>query len=333
MKKIVLVLLLLATAYSYRLDEEKHDFDNDEYGVETENIEQPPCGKDAFHFFRRFYSRRRRSRYVKQIKQHFPVWRGLSVTFRKFTKMPMRTYQARRMGWVKEEDGCRDDLFYVGQRYVYRQAGDQKNWDRGTLLIYDVRGYIAGIQMEIPAANKIDQFNRFPPFVVGKTGARYLTAYFTDPQNICNKKVRRDPRMVGDRLLILNSNKTMPDGSLINIPLKESWTYGTLWNKGGCVPAMGRHYFFNMTADMNCSDFVPMFLLYNKGVLNGFGWTMGGHITSSTGRLEYAPNALLRKFFEPGIEWPVCLSDRSVSQPTVSSQHVYLDINPQKNLC
>ncbi|XP_057302199.1 uncharacterized protein LOC130636478 isoform X2 [Hydractinia symbiolongicarpus] len=301
---------------------------------ETQETKHSSHSHDAWNPFRRLSGRRRRvSNCKKPMKQNFPLWRELSVTYRKFTKLPMRTQQARRTGWEKEEDGCKDDLFYVGQRYVYRQNGNEKDWDRATLLLFDVHGHIAGIQMEISAANKIDQFNRFPPFIVGKTGARYLTAYFTDPQNICNKKIRRNTRMVGDRLMILNSNKTMPDGSLINVPLKESWMYGTLWNKGGCVPAMGRHYFFNMTANMNCSDFVPLFLLYNKGVLNGFGWTMGGHINSPTGRLEYAPNALLRKFFQPGIEWPLCLDDRSVSQPSVSSQHIYLDINPTKNLC
>ena len=50
--------------------------------------------------------------------------------------------------------------------------------------------------------------------------------------------------MVGDHLFILNDKKTLPNGRLLNIPLKENWVDGTLWKKGGCVPAMGMGNFF-----------------------------------------------------------------------------------------
>ena len=40
---------------------------------------------------------------------------------------------------------------------------------------------------------------------------------------------------------------------------------------------------------MDCKDFMPLFLLYNKNNLNGFGWTTNGYVASSTGRIERAP--------------------------------------------
>ena len=46
--------------------------------------------------------------------------------------------------------------------------------------------------------------------------------------------------MVGDQLFILNDNKTLPNGHLLSIPLKENWIdIGGVWKKGGCFPAMG----------------------------------------------------------------------------------------------
>lgn len=52
--------------------------------------------------------------------------------------------------------------------------------------------------------------------------------------------------------------------------------------------SLGRHYWYNISKDMDCKDFYPMFLLYNKkGRLTGFGWVSMGRAESS--RYEHPP--------------------------------------------
>ena len=38
----------------------------------------------------------------------------------------------------------------------------------------------------------------------------------------------------------------------------------------------GNHYWYNISQNMDCKDFFPVFLLYNGGKLNAFGWAIGG---------------------------------------------------------
>ena len=42
----------------------------------------------------------------------------------------------------------------------------------------------------------------------------------------------------------------------------------------------GRHYWYNISADMSCDDFFPVFLLYNRDRLTGFGWVARGNANS-----------------------------------------------------
>ena len=52
--------------------------------------------------------------------------------------------------------------------------------------------------------------------------------------------------------------------------------------------SIGRHYWYNISKDMDCKDFYPMFLLYNKKErLTGFGWVSMGRAESS--RYEHPP--------------------------------------------
>ena len=49
----------------------------------------------------------------------------------------------------------------------------------------------------------------------------------------------------------------------------------------------GRHYWYNISADMDCKDYYPMFLLYNRDRLTGFGWVAIGNADSP--RYEHPP--------------------------------------------
>ena len=68
----------------------------------------------------------------------------------------------------------------------------------------------------------------------------YMTAYFTDPNNICRIGKRtcgRESSVVGDRLVFLHrGNKYM------DIPLSEEQLKGTKWVQGNCAPRMGKDF-------------------------------------------------------------------------------------------
>lgn len=55
-----------------------------------------------------------------------------------------------------------------------------------------------------------------------------------------------------------------------------------------CI-TIGVHYWLDATRDMSCDRFFPVFLLYNGGVLNAFGWAFQADLSSS--RYEHPSHA------------------------------------------
>ncbi len=149
-----------------------------------------------------------------------------------------------------------------------------------------------------------------------------ITAYFTDPATVCSKSLSK--QSTGDRLVFVSSKQS------VNIPLKES-DVSSFWTQGQCFWTMGVHYWANVNgkvnADMNSDDFVPIFLQYNKGELNGFGWALNANFTST--RYEHPTESVLPQFFK---EVPKFFSDPTKSG-VLSTMHIYLDSTPQLNFC
>ncbi|VDI73205.1 Hypothetical predicted protein [Mytilus galloprovincialis] len=119
-------------------------------------------------------------------------------------------------------------------------------------------------------------------------------------------------------------NGTDPVDDFIKIPHLQSGITTTKWTKGKCFPTMGLHYWYNIRKDMSCDEFYPMFLLYNDGKLNAFGWAFNGDFNSSI--LEHPPIAALSAFIDPV---PDCL----LNAETLSTMHIYLTNNPALNKC
>jgi charged multivesicular body protein 7 len=42
---------------------------------------------------------------------------------------------------------------------------------------------------------------------------------------------------------------------------------------------------------MDCDNFFPVFLLYNGGVLNGFGWALAMDLKDYSPRIEHPPQS------------------------------------------
>jgi len=162
--------------------------------------------------------------------------------------------------------------------------------------------------------------------LVGKVilddGTNYFIAvYFTDPYQICEAGTKRRDNYVGENLYLQTTDK------LMLIPYHEKNVLnGTKWVKGKCFHGMGQHYWYGIKTDMDCNDFFPIFLLYNQGILNGFGFATGSDITSSN--VEHPTKPLLGLFFKPETQ-PKCLDN----EPNLSTQHVYLQSSPRLNFC
>lgn len=250
-------------------------------------------------------------------------WDDLRVTWginplasNSYNKLPRNLDDAKSQGWVLEKDCSQVN----GNRYIL-------NNDPAVLLIFDNKGTIAGI------ASKIS--NNLPFNMPSKEQQEYFTnegdsyvisAYFTDPNLVCSNVIRRVS--TGDRLVIKGDKQTL------NIPLiEENVLSETFFTKGGCFYTMGQHYWANLKGiqvdeDIPIEHFLPIFLLYNKGQLNGFGWAFNAILESP--RYERPPIDAIGKFFQTNP--PAAFKDPKKSNG-ISTMHIYLDSTPLLNFC
>lgn len=250
-------------------------------------------------------------------------WNGLKVKwgpipFRYFNSMPRTAAAAVRAGFVSL-GGCDSDPNFRGVRYV-------KGGDMALVLLYDVNGYIAGIQTMVPHGMDHDYPSRglTPPFVEKDEGF-FLTAYFVPPAIICSRgRTPQEFSEQGTGSVLLIQNGLNPETDFISAPLMETDVAQTGWVQGKCFYTMGRHYWHGISRGMSCDHFFPVFLLYNEGELNGFGWALGANLRSS--RYEHPGRRVYGMVMK---DPPRCLYDRG----TLSTMHVFLTSRPALNHC
>ncbi|XP_076104028.1 uncharacterized protein LOC143072809 [Mytilus galloprovincialis] len=254
------------------------------------------------------------------------TWDNLRVTWginpfgsMNFAAMPLTEADAKSKGFQKISD-CGDSSGLHGRRYV-------KDNDMALILIYDVQGYIAGISAAVSnslANGWPSTFLKNHPFVL--SGNYYhISAYFVDPAIVCTSgrsAAEYKQQGVGTDLYIQNG--TDPITNAIKIPHEQSDISSTQWTEGKCFPSMGKHYWFNVRKDMSCDEFWPVFLLYNGGKLNAFGWAMQADLTSP--RVEHPPKSTISAFMNPP---PDCIYKTG----TLSTLHIYLTNNPAIDTC
>jgi len=252
-------------------------------------------------------------------------WDGLKVTWGPnplsssyFVNQPRTVKDATAQGWVKISS-CDMTAAWRGERYV-------KNGDYAIILLFDVAGYIAGIQTSIKPTAAYPNVEQTPPFV--KDGDRMtLTAYFVPPSVICTTG-RSDADFAqngtGPYLSLQLTGK--PEASTI-VPSDETGMASTMWTKGKCFPTMGVHYWYNLSEDMDCKDFRPIFLLYNSGKLTAFGWAMNTPLTSPS--YEHPTSTVIPLFMQTP---PKCIMAAG-SSGALSTQHIYLTSSAAKDLC
>lgn len=247
------------------------------------------------------------------------AWNDLKVTWginplgsNNFVSLPRTQKDAINKGWVREKN-CSE---VNGNRYIL-------NGDRAVILVFANSGLIAGIATQLP---KNLPYN-FPSPAQQKyfddEGDYFtITAYFMDPANVCKPATGR--QSTGDRVVI-KSKKTE-----LNIPLTTN-EVSSFWTQGQCFYTMGLHYWADLTGQLgqqtSGDNFLPLFLLYNKGNLNGFGWAFNADLPSS--RYEHPNKNVLNMFFK---NIPQFFFDPSKSG-VLSTMHIYLDSTPQLNFC
>jgi len=237
-------------------------------------------------------------------------WNHLSVTFTKFNTLPITEADAKEKGWTLVSDDCADPAStFHGKRYMLEG-------EHATILIFDVHGLIAGMQMAYKTElKKKGKYRKYAGVMQEVHEARgkfyYLTAYFTDPKKICDTKIQRAKGIIGDKLVFLAGKD-----KYVEAPLLSKDAAGTKWVLGRCFIGMGTHYWYDISSDMNCDDLFPAFLMYNKGKLSGWGFATDVQVTSS--RVEHPSSMLIWLFFKKD-SLPKCLPKLD----SRSTQHVY----------
>jgi hypothetical protein len=259
-----------------------------------------------------------------------PDWDDLKVTFginvlssSIFESMPRTLKDASKAGWSLIDSHCDDpSLPFRGFRYWLKS-------DPAVILILDGKGFIAGIQtaIDLSKVNYVPGPNRGGHPFIPYNNYQVLTAYFVDPSTICTGRSSSDFNNQGTGTGLWLQNGTNPETMSINIPRKEGDIGTTRWTKGKCTWAMGMHYWYDVTSDMPCDKFFPIFLMYDGGNLFGFGWAMNAGLTSK--RYEHPTADISGNFIDPV---PQCFfTDPSFNK--LSTLHIYMTSSPKSVFC
>jgi len=255
-----------------------------------------------------------------------PEWDGLRVTwslnpFNKwgFDSMP-RDLSEKHDLQLRDNQCNSSNAKFLGQRYWTKT--DSKP-DPAVTLLYDTKGIIAGIQTSIPKSSN---------YTVQTPNNQYvddgdywtLTAYFVDPSTICgNGRSKEQLQKEGTGYGLWLQGGPNPIKDSVRIPATEAEIKMTNWKLGKCFWTMGNHYWYNVSKNMDCNHFVPNCLMYNKGKLTAFCFSVNAGLPGP--RYEHPTAELAHKFIDP-------VPDCFFSDPTfktLSTIHVYLVDSPR----
>lgn len=255
-------------------------------------------------------------------------WNGLKVTwginpFTSFNNMPRTVSDAVSDGWSRMAPGvaCDGNAKFMGYRYW-------KDNDLSVILIFDANNFIAGIQagfLNTPNPNNYPT-NKLINKPLVRDGRNYfITAYFIDPATVCTGRSAAQFRSQGTGAGLWIQNGTNPVTDAQKMPMTVAEADASMWTQGACFRTMGLHYWYNLRADMPCDEFYPVFLMYNDGVLNSFGWAFGMDI-SPQGEFEHPLESTYGYFMN---DPPTCLRTAG----TMTTLHIYLTNSALANRC
>ncbi|XP_066994052.2 uncharacterized protein [Anabrus simplex] len=200
--------------------------------------------------------------------------------------------------------------------------------DPRVCVLYDQQGNFAGIDVGLPPEDysgapydlsqhpmysNVTRFNQ----IISK-GRIFLVS-----QDVLKSGGRSDlSEGVGTGLWLQNGDSLMEVPTTVS-EIEEK----TLFTRQSCVPGMGRHYYYNMTKQLDCRWFEPYFLItdVHTGSVHGIGFQGFGH-PSHKGRVwfENVPAIAIRPTIP---ETPDCLVDWA-QEYNVISLHIYFRSKP-----
>jgi charged multivesicular body protein 7 len=241
-----------------------------------------------------------------------------------FDKLP-RTLAENNGDFELKDDQCATGGGkFVGQRYWHKK-------DPALILLFDKNGIIAGVQTSSLKANFTPYAKMINKNYIDDGDFWTLTAYFVDPSKICSEG-RTTEQLLSEGTgtgLWLQQGPTATNS--IKIPMTETEMRQTKWGYGKCFPTMGQHYWYNVSKDMDCDDFVPNCILYNHGKLTAFCFAKNNLDYSTPLRYKYgydnpAPkNTQLHLFLNPV---PDCFF-KEASYKVASTMHFYFIESPK----
>jgi len=252
-------------------------------------------------------------------------WNDLRVTFGidpfntwDFDSLP-RNLENDMQSFTLKDDQCSAGGKYVGRRYWYKS-------DPATILLFDINGYIAGIQTVVmKSTGWVPEKPLLGTWIQEDTDSYSMTAYFVNPSIICTSGRTADDYAkdgTGNGLWLQNGPDPLADTFMV--PELESDIKPTKWGSGKCFWTMGQHYWYNVTQDMPCNEFIPYCLLYNGGYLNAFCFQISYDVTPSQRYEHPTPFQAKSCCLDPV---PSCFSGKQ------STMHVFLTSNYLANHC
>ena len=169
-----------------------------------------------------------------------------------FFSLPRNEPEAIKKGWTREKNCSQVN----GNRYIL-------NGDGAVMLIFANSGIIAGIAAQVPKGLPFNFPSPAQQQYFNDEGDFYtISAYFMDPNQVCRSG--RAKQITGDRLIVKSEQKEL------NIPLTAD-KVTSFFTMGQCFYTMGLHYWADLTGaalteTSKATDFLPLFLMYNKGI-------------------------------------------------------------------
>jgi len=259
-----------------------------------------------------------------------PSWNDLRTTFGinplskwDFAEQP-RDLSKDMKGFTMMDGGdmCSGTNVFVGKRYW-------SDNDPALILLFDGQGFIAGVQTAVPKSSGwVPPQHFIGRYVIDETNYYTLTVYFVDPNRVCKGRSPTDFANEGTGTDLYIQVGTNPLTDYFQVPNSEVDIKNTKWGFGKCFYMMGQHYWYNVTSDMNCDDFVPYCLLYNKGVLNAFCFSVSFDVKGSE-RYEHPTPTAAKGFLNPV---PDCFFS-TPSYSVLTTMHVYTTSNYLADTC
>jgi len=250
---------------------------------------------------------------------------GINVFGEAFHSRPLTVDETIKEGWQLLDGGCEDN--FLGNRYVDPD-------DPSLVLIYDAAGYICGVQSTLLKKDIADNvlLDNNPYYQSGDfkgEPAFFTTAYFVDPSLICTagrSRAQFESQGLGDRLLFQNGPTA--DDHLVAPLTQEEAEADPAWYDHFCFLGMGDHFMqFNYQPDQDCFSVIPIQILYDDGVINGFVWQ---HIASLPGNKWEHPD---EKAIQAIIDRPPTCLNTLANTVGLSTMHHYFRSMPWFTTC